>query len=485
MMSAPASPLKSPGLNGSRHAAPHTAAPASGAAAAAEQEDMGLGGIVLTHLDLKLKFKASFSEAVTKFTIDVHEPFLTTTKLKASLTRYVDDLVDDEGLPVESTDGPPRRIVERVAQFWAASYDWRAVEADLNTRLPQYTTLVKTPGTDFRDPIPLHFVHKRSARPDAVPLLFLHGWPGSFLEVEDILEPLTNPESADQPAFHVVAPSIPGYGFSPAPRKTGMGYRQCAAAFAALMRRLGYDKYVWQGGDAGNFIGHFLALDFPEQVVAGHSNFWVVPPTPEDQERRARHEVTEDEDFVMARLGRFVDVGWSYGQIQQTKPLKLAAGLTDSPVGLAMWIYDACAGVVKDPETVFAPQRLITWTMMHWIPGPFAAFSLYKNGRKDGVISTKGVHTMPYVSQPMSISQFPLDLWYRTPLEWAKRTGNVVSCVRHDRGGHFAALDAPDLLVNDVRAFFGDRELSGTQVFVPPPVRTRGSSVGMREWHVR
>ncbi|KAK8078778.1 Alpha/Beta hydrolase protein [Apiospora phragmitis] len=478
-MSAPTSPVK-----GSSNPPP------------AQQEDMGLGGLVLTHADLKLKFKASFSEAVTKFTIDVHEPFLTTTKLKASFTRYVDDLVDDDDQPVESTDGPPRRIVEKVAQYWAERYDWRAVEADLNARLPQYTTLVKTPGTGFTDPIPLHFVHKRSPRPDAIPLLFLHGWPGSFLEVDPILEPLTNPESADQPAFHVVAPSIPGYGFSPAPRRAGMGYRQAAAAFAALMRRLGYDKYVWQGGDAGDFIGHFLALDFPDQVVSGHSNFWVVPPTPEDQERRARHETTEDEDFVMARLGRFVDVGWSYGQIQQTKPLKLAAGLTDSPVGLAMWIYDACAGVVADPETVFAPERLITWTMMHWIPGPYAAFSLYKNGRKlskaDRLLLYLGRRHL-HQGRPVDALRLaahghlavPLDLWYRTPLEWAKRTGNVVACVRHDRGGHFAALDAPDLLVGDVRAFFGDRELSGTQVFVPPPVRTRGQSVGMREWHVR
>ncbi|KAK7934607.1 hypothetical protein PG985_000102 [Apiospora marii] len=480
-MSAPTSPKKgtSPPAAQQQQAQQHQQA---------EQEDMGLGGLVLTHMDLKLKFKASFSEAVSRFTIDVHEPFLTTTKLKASLTRYVDDLVDDEGLPVDSTDGPPRRLVERVAQYWAAGYDWRAVEQDLNSRLPQYTTLVKTPGTDYADPIPLHFVHKRSARPDAIPLLFLHGWPGSFLEVEHLLEPLTNPESADEPAFHVVAPSIPGYGFSPAPRKAGMGYRQTAAAFAALMRRLGYDRYVWQGGDAGSFIGHFLCLDFPDRVVAAHSNFWVVPPTPEDQERRARHETTEDEDFVMARLGRFADVGWSYGQIQQTKPLKLAAGLTDSPVGLAMWIYDACAAVCADPEALFAPERLITWTMMHWIPGPYAAFSLYKNGRKDGVISTKGVHAMPFATQPIAISQFPLDLGYRTPLDWAKRTGNVVSCARHDRGGHFAALDAPDLLVADVRAFFGDRERSGTQAFVPPPpppVRTRGQSVGMREWHVR
>ena len=208
----------------------------------------GNARIVLTDADLKLNFKATFSEEVTKFTIEVDDEFLRTTKLKASLTRLPMDL---EQQP-EQADGPPRRVGEKVARYWADEYDWRQVEADLNRRFEQFTTIVRT-GTSSSEfpaaePVPLHFVHHRSPRADALPLLFMHGWPGSFLEVEHILEPLVRPERDDLPAFHVVAPSIPGYGFSPSPRRPGMGYRATAAAFHALMQKLGYERFVWQGG---------------------------------------------------------------------------------------------------------------------------------------------------------------------------------------------------------------------------------------------
>lgn len=204
--------------------------------------------VVLTDVDLKLNFKATFSEEVTKFAIDVDDEFLRTTKLKASLTRLVSDM---EHQP-EFTDGPPRRIGEKVARYWADEYDWRQVEAGLNRRFEQFTTIVRTGTTSSEfpasEPVPLHFVHHLSPRADALPLLFLHGWPGSFLEVEHILEPLLRPPRDDLPAFHVVAPSIPGYGFSPSPRRPGMGYRATAAAFHALMQKLGYKRFIWQGG---------------------------------------------------------------------------------------------------------------------------------------------------------------------------------------------------------------------------------------------
>ncbi|KAK9795982.1 putative Alpha/Beta hydrolase protein [Seiridium cardinale] len=411
----------------------------------------------LTHTDLKLNFEASFNENVQKFRIAVHENFLVTSKLKASLTRFVDDIDQPD-----FTDGPPRRVVEEVADYWSKEYDWRKVEAKINDVFEQYTTIVRTSNSGFPHPVPLHFVHHRSSREDAIPLLFIHGWPGSFLEVENLLEPLTNPASEDLPAFHVVAPSIPGYGFSPSPGKPGMGYRATAHAFHALMQKLGYSRYVYQGGDAGDFIGHFAALDFPDAVVSGHSNFWISPPSPSDLARYDAGKVTEDEKRIIEQLAQFSDEHWAYAVVHQTRPLKLAIGLTDSPVGLAMWIYEVFSSV--EPG-VFTTERVITWTMMHWINGPYAAFSLYKYGRQDGVISVRGINAMPYVSQPIAVSQFPKDIGYGTPLEWAKRTGNVVYFARHDRGGHFAATDAPDLLIEDVRKFFGDKQLSGTRVF--------------------
>jgi pimeloyl-ACP methyl ester carboxylesterase len=194
-----------------------------------------------------------------------------------------------------------------------------------------------------------------------------------------MIEHLVNPPKASLQAFHVIAPSIPGYGFSPSPSRPGMGYREAGHAFHALMKKLGYDKYVIQGGDAGDFILRYQAVDYPESVVSGLSNFWIIPPNDGDREKYRQNESTDDEKFIIELLDFFSTERWAYGQIQQTRPLRLAWAMTDSPVGLAMWLYDAVIGVVVDPA-IWTPERLITWTMMHWIPGPYAAFSLYKNG---------------------------------------------------------------------------------------------------------
>ncbi|KAJ9637945.1 hypothetical protein H2204_004535 [Knufia peltigerae] len=422
----------------------------------------------LSEHDLGLNFKATFTEEILPFSISVSEEFLGLTKLKVSLTRFV----DDQNQP-DHEDGPPRREAEAVARHWRESYDWRAVEASLNSRLEQFTTMVHTARTSlhpYPGPIPLHFVHHRSPRADAVPLLFVHGWPGSFIEVLDIVDQLTNASDPSHCAFHVVAPSIPGYGFSPPPRSPGFGYRQAGATFHSLMVKLGYDRYVFQGGDAGDFINRYAAVDFPESVVSGLSNFWVVPPTADDVERyngRRKGNLDDDGDekYTIESYRRFTTQSWAYGHLHQTRPLRLAVGLTDSPVGLAMWIYDSVRTGVDDPDKIWTPDRVVTWTMMHWINGPYGAFGLYKNGAKDGAISPTGINLLPYVHQPVAISEFPYDLWYRTPLEWARRGGNVKYRTVHDRGGHFASLDAPDLLVDDIRRFFGDREVSNTKVF--------------------
>src|SRR6186713_1472476 len=230
---------------------------------------------------INLNYSASFSESIEPFHIKVHDDFLEKTKAKLSLTRFV-----EEELPQpEFTDGPPTRIARAVASYWLHQYNWREVEERINSSLSQYTVIVQpsTSPAQYTHPIPLHFVHHRSPRPDAIPLLFVHGWPGSFLEVAPIISELTNPSDDSQPAFHVVSPSIPGYGFSPAPRFPGFGYRAAASAFHALMTtKLGYSKFVLQGGDAGDFINRYLAHDFPENAVSSHSNFWVVPP-PENE----------------------------------------------------------------------------------------------------------------------------------------------------------------------------------------------------------
>ncbi|KAJ9602865.1 hypothetical protein H2200_012645 [Cladophialophora chaetospira] len=401
--------------------------------------------------DLNLNYNATFTESIEPFTIYVKEEFLQQTRLKASLTRFVDEYAQPDLI-----DGPSSAFARRVAAYWADTYDWRQIEASINAKLPQFTTLVHPSPSPANHtlPVPLHFVHRRSNRSDAIPLLFVHGWPGSFLEVESLLAQLTNPPNASLPAFHVVAPSIPGYGFSPSPQARGFGYRAAGSTFHGLMLKLGYPEYVFQGGDAGDFINRYAAHDFPDSVMAGLSNFWIVPPTQEDLDKFRRGESTDDEKYIINLLGKFFSKDWGYGQIQQTRPLKLAHAMTDSPVGLAMWIYDSVVAGVPDPS-IWTEELLITWTMMHWIPGPYGAFSLYKNGAADGAISTTGINLLPYVSQPIAISEFPYDLWYHTPLEWARRGGNVLYRTVHETGGHFASLTNPELLLADIWKFFG------------------------------
>ncbi|KAH0490424.1 hypothetical protein TgHK011_001892 [Trichoderma gracile] len=424
--------------------------------------------ITLTDQDLNLTFHATYTTAITPFLISVKQPFLDQTKLKASLTRFVTTEFHPPNNQPAFTDGPPTHAAKTIAAHWANEYNWRAVETAINAQLTQFTTIVTTPETAYKERIPLHFVHHRSPRHDAIPLLFVHGWPGSFLEVEPIIRLLTHPpKDSSSPAFHVVAPSIPGYGFSPAPLAPGFGYRQAGAAFHALMQKLGYPRYVAQGGDAGDFVIRYAALDHPAAVIALHSNFWVVPPSDDDRARLAQGKATREEAQIMRRLDGFSGQRWAYGHLQQTRPLRLAHAMTDSPVGLAMWIYDVLVTCVEEENVarIWTPETVITWTMMHWIPGPYAAFSLYKHGAADGAISVRGIEGVPYVKQPVAISQFPHDLGYGTPLEWARRMGNVRWSAVHEKGGHFPALETPEVLVEDMRRFFGDEEESGTAVF--------------------
>lgn len=222
-------------------------------------------------------------------------------------------------------------------------------------------------------------MHHQSPRADAIPLLFIHGWPGSFIEVENIIESLTHPPNITMPAFHVVAPSIPGFSFSPAPITTGFGDYEAAQAFHALMIQLDYTQYVIQAGDVGGIIMRYQAHLFPDNVLAGLNNFWVVSPSQSDRERYDSNETTADETYVINLLDTFFNKHWAYGQIQQTKPLKLAHAMTDSPVGLAMWIYDAVSAVVEN-QAVWTPEEIITWTMMHYIQGPYSTFRLYTEG---------------------------------------------------------------------------------------------------------
>jgi hypothetical protein len=214
-------------------------------------------------------FKANFGNSPQPFSIDVDPGFIEQTRLKASLTRFTTDVIQPD-----FTDGPPIENITAIRNHWTNTYDWAAVQDTINDHLKQFTTTVYVTGnqTNFSHPIQLHFVHHRSPREDAIPLLFIHGWPGSFLEVDRIIDGLTNPSNISATAFHVVAPSLPGFGFSPAPRFPGIGLKESGLAFNELMHQLGYDKYFIQGGGLGSHTLRYMAVDNPQTVRAIHTN---------------------------------------------------------------------------------------------------------------------------------------------------------------------------------------------------------------------
>ena len=255
-----------------------------------------------------------------------------------------------------------------------------------NTRYKQFTTTVTTgPKSNFTEPVPLHFVHHRSNRADAIPFLFIHGWPGSFREVGHIIHGLTNPPNASSPAFHVVAPSIPGFGFSPAPGKPGFGPREAGDAFHSLMQQLNYTRFVIQGGDLGAVILRFMAADYPSSVVSVLSNFWAISPNATDRLRYQQGLTNEEENTIIRSLDRYNIQLSGYRYIQQTLPLQLAIGMTDSPIGNAMWIYTLMISVVD--HLIWTPREIITWSMMYYIQGPYSGMRIYKESLREASYS--------------------------------------------------------------------------------------------------
>ena len=337
------------------------------------------------------------------------------------------------------TDGAYMRELIR---YWRTAYDWRAHEAQLNA-LPHFKAEI--------DGIDLHFVHVRSEEPGALPLVITHGWPGSVYEFMDVIGPLTDPaahggDAAD--AFHLVLPSMPGYAFSSAPRSPGMGVDSVAGVVAKLMDRLGYERYGAQGGDWGSAVAAWLARDHPDRVVGIHLNMvGGGPPQGLDDPEAGIP------DWELRRY-RERSEWWrgenAYGNIQGTKPLTLAYALNDSPAGLAAWIVEKfrawsdCGG---DVERSFTKDQLLTNIMLYWVTGSMpSAVRLYFESRRSGRRPDR-------VEVPTAVAVFPGEIFF-SPRKWVETRYNVAQWTEMPRGGHFAAMEEPDLFVEDVAKFF-------------------------------
>lgn len=339
--------------------------------------------------------------------------------------------------------GVPLGYLQELADYWRMSYDWRKHEAALN-ELPQFMTEI-----DGQD---VHLVHVRSADPTATPLLLVHGWPGSFMEFVDVIGPLTNPQghgSPGAPAFHVVIPSIPGFGFSGPTRQAGWHTRRVAQAFAELMGRLGYDEYGVQGGDLGALIAPDMGRIDGDHVVGVHVNaatMGFIPFGPVDDATQS--ELSEVERERIARRDAYLSEGNGYFQMQATRPQTIAYSLADSPVGQLAWIVEKFKEWTHGelPENSVDRDRILTNVAIYWFTGTAgSAAGMYYENMHSGLWPTPS-------TTPTGVAVFAEDIAIR---RYAEQGNNIVHWSDFDTGGHFAALETPDLLVADVRTFFG------------------------------
>jgi epoxide hydrolase len=375
---------------------------------------------------------------IKPFRIDVPQADLDDLAARLAGTRWPDEVTGggtDYGMPVA--------VVTRLADRWRTGYDWRAHEARLN-EIPQFTTTI--------DGQNIHFLHVRSAEPDAMPLLLLHGWPGSVLEFLGMIGPLTDPRAhGGDPsrAFDVVVPSLPGYGFSGPTTAPGWDSARMARAFAELMGRLGYRRWGVAGGDAGALVGRELGILAPQGLAGVHLLQIFAFPSGDPAEFEKLSEA--DKESLSGTTADFQSKA-GYQKIHQTRPLTLAYGLTDSPAGQLAWNAELWTGW-GDYADYLDVDTYLTHVSLYWFTR--TAGSSARHYYEDAH-SGAGYRDEPN-NVPTAVAVFPQD--FRTVRAFAERANNIVRYTEFDRGGHFAYTTDPDLVVDDLREFFAS--LSG------------------------
>ncbi|MEX2256811.1 MAG: epoxide hydrolase family protein [Acidimicrobiia bacterium] len=374
------------------------------------------------------------SESIERFEIHVDDAVLDDLRSRLAQTRFPDQI---EGTGWEY--GIPTDYLRELVTYWRDDYDWRAQEARLN-ELEHFRTRI--------DGQSIHFVHARSPHADALPLLLTHGWPGSIVEFLDVIPRLTDPEAhggeaAD--AFHVVAPSLPGYGFSEPTRTPGWDPWRIARAFVALLDRLRYSRYGAQGGDWGSQVTMRIGALDPDHCVAIHLNMAFADPPGE------KVPLSDDDEAALAAMQQFVREETGYAIEHSTKPQTVGAALNDSPAGLLAWIVEKlrtwsdCDG---DPENVFTRDQMITNVMTYWVTQ-----SITSSARLYWELQHTGEPAPGRIDVPTGIASYPKEV-IRFPRPWVEQRFNVTHWADMPRGGHFAAMEQPELFVDDVREFF-------------------------------
>ncbi|HSW80067.1 MAG TPA: epoxide hydrolase [Candidatus Saccharimonadales bacterium] len=383
---------------------------------------------------------------IKAFKIKIPEKALTDLKSRIKNTRWPNkELVDDR------SQGVQLETMKKLAKYWANSYDWRTFEKRMNA-LPQFMTNI--------DGVDIHFIHVKSSNKDALPAIITHGWPGSIVELLDVVGPLTEPEKHGghiEDAFHVVIPSLPGYGFSGQPTDLGWGPARIAKAWAELMSRLGYDHYVAQGGDVGASVTDTMARQAPKGLIGIHTNLLVTAlagikfPEETKEERAARESINTFNTFGK---GYFIE--------QDTRPQTIGYALSDSPIALAAWMLDhdtdsyykiTQAFVGKKPSGNLTRDNILDNITLYWLTdtGTSAAREYWESGQ--AAIQAAGQKPAD-VKIPVGFTTFPGEIW-QTPRSWAETSYRTLTYFnKAKRGGHFAAWEEPMLFTEEVRAAF-------------------------------
>ena len=344
----------------------------------------------------------------------------------------------------DTSQGPPLAKLRALVDHWRDGYDWRRCEAMLNG-WGQHRTEI--------DGLGIHFLHVRSPEPDALPLLLTHGWPGSVLEFRDVIGPLTDPVAhggKPSDAFHLVIPSLPGFGLSDKPTATGWNVGRTADTWIELIKRLGYDRWAAQGGDWGAAITTALGWRAPAGLVGIHLNMVMFQPSDEE-----RADATPEEQEMLGRMQRYDECFSGYYKLQNTRPQSIGFSLADSPVGLAAWIYALFQDVSDsggDPESVFSLDAMIDDIMMYWLPNAGASsVRLYWAGMREMMAGGMPSTPMP---TPAGISMFPGEQGGISK-RWAEsRFARLVHYNKLERGGHFAAMEQPAAFAEELRTTF-------------------------------
>lgn len=383
--------------------------------------------------------------AIRPFKVAIPAADVAAMKRRIAGTRWADTQP-----AVDDGQGVRRQTLEPLMRYWAGDYDWRKVEARLNA-LPMFITEI--------DGLDIHFIHVRSRHEDAMPMILTHGWPGSFLEFLDVIEPLTNPTAHGgkaEDAFHLVIPSIPGFGFSAKPKTVGWGSDHIGRVWSTLMLRLGYDRYVSQGGDCGSVISQRMALQHVPGLLGIHLNMPAVVPAEIAKTLAAGDpapaSLAPKERSAFDQLEAFYRDNSAYAAMMNTRPQTIGYSLVDSPVGMAAWMYEKIVQWTYSggqPERVLGRDAILDDISLYWLTGTGAsAARIYWEDHSNN-FNARGI-----IDMPVAVSVFPGEI-FRAPRSWAERCyTNLFYFNEASNGGHFAAWEQPGLFAVEVRAAF-------------------------------